>query len=208
MILMPNANFKGVHNISLNESACTPRVCEVILYLLSTLIDLGLLLTENTKEKQNLTEKTKIDDPDILSNHNMCMDIVVRCCEIFSIIGNEDNSAEFFDLLDAHKVVEKQLFGPVENSLGLNAYLFSQDFSGLTKRDSRHLFETWLITEQYHSYFLSSILILVSAHLSPTPFLLVLRQQTVNYQSHIKDNSHSSHFQKTSRSHHANWGKI
>ena len=73
------ANIQGLHNISLNEKACTARVCEVILYLLSTLIDLGLLVIPSIKDDQAPTDKAaRIEDPDILSNHNMSMDIVIR----------------------------------------------------------------------------------------------------------------------------------
>ena len=71
--------FQGLHNIALNEKACTARVCEVILYLLSTLIDLGLLVIPSIKDDQAPTNKAaRIEDPDILSNHNMSMDIVIR----------------------------------------------------------------------------------------------------------------------------------
>ena len=70
---------KGLHNISLNEKACTARVCEVLLYLISTILDLGLLVVISKKEDQAAVEKhAKIEYLDILSNHNMAMDIVVR----------------------------------------------------------------------------------------------------------------------------------
>jgi hypothetical protein len=47
--------------------------------LLSTLIDLGLLVMPSNKEDLASTDKAaKIEDPDILSNHNMSMDIVIR----------------------------------------------------------------------------------------------------------------------------------
>ena len=42
--------MKGLHNISLQENMCTARVCEVILYILTTLLDLGLLKSK-TREK-------------------------------------------------------------------------------------------------------------------------------------------------------------
>ena len=35
--------FQALHKITLRESICTIRVCDVILQLVSTLIDLGLL---------------------------------------------------------------------------------------------------------------------------------------------------------------------
>ena len=74
-----DAICQGLHNISLNEKACSARVCEVILYLLSTLIDLGLLVVPSIKDDQAPTDKAaRIEDPDILSNHNMSMDIVIR----------------------------------------------------------------------------------------------------------------------------------
>ena len=44
-------------------------MCEVILYLLSTLIDLGLLVVPSIKDDQAPTDKAaRIEDPDILSN--------------------------------------------------------------------------------------------------------------------------------------------
>ena len=42
--------MKGLHNLSLQEKMCTARVCEVILYILTTLLDLGLLKSKS-KEK-------------------------------------------------------------------------------------------------------------------------------------------------------------
>ena len=54
-------------------------MCEVILYLLSTLIDLGLLVIPSIKDDQAPSDKAaRIEDPDILSNHSMSMDIVIR----------------------------------------------------------------------------------------------------------------------------------
>ena len=67
--------------MSLNETACKARVCEVLLYLISTILDLGLLVlvVASKKEDQAALEKhAKIEYLDILSNHNMAMDIVVR----------------------------------------------------------------------------------------------------------------------------------
>ena len=71
-------NFQGLHNTTLNEKSCSARVCEVFLYLLSTLMDLGLLVNANKNADQKLSDGTKIEDPDILSDHNMCMDIIIR----------------------------------------------------------------------------------------------------------------------------------
>ena len=71
--------MKGLHNISLNEKACTARVCEVLLYLLSTLIDLGLLLVGGGKDdKAGVDKVDRVETADILTNHNMCMDIIIR----------------------------------------------------------------------------------------------------------------------------------
>ena len=38
--------LQGLHNVSLQDSVCTARVCEVLLYILTTLLDLGLLKSE------------------------------------------------------------------------------------------------------------------------------------------------------------------
>lgn len=53
---------------------CTTRVCEMLLSLLSTLIDIGLL-----------TKKTMVmdDEEGVLSIHNTFMDIVVRWENLF-----------------------------------------------------------------------------------------------------------------------------
>ena len=51
---------QGLHNIALNELVCSARVSEVLLYLLTTLLDLGLLKSElenkNKKKNSNLNK--------------------------------------------------------------------------------------------------------------------------------------------------------
>ena len=54
-------------------------MCEVLLYLVSTLVDLGLLVAKTNKEDQAAADKqTRVETADILTNHNMSMDIVIR----------------------------------------------------------------------------------------------------------------------------------
>lgn len=47
--------------------------------MLSTLIDLGLLVVTASKEDRAATDKVdRVETADILTNHNMCMDIIIR----------------------------------------------------------------------------------------------------------------------------------
>ena len=91
--------LQALHNVSLNEKCCTPRVCEVILSLLSLLLDHGILISkkyENSSqrppgetnpeqkhqpthcEKESSSSKTEERDKSLLSTHNILMDIVIR----------------------------------------------------------------------------------------------------------------------------------
>ena len=53
---------QGLHNIALNELVCSARVSEVLLYLLTTLLDLGLLKSEleNKNKKKNNSNLNKV----------------------------------------------------------------------------------------------------------------------------------------------------
>ena len=54
---------QGLHNISLQDNVCTARVCEVLLYILTTLLDLGLLKSDlANKDKQAKVEYSDIED--------------------------------------------------------------------------------------------------------------------------------------------------
>ena len=61
--------LRGLHNISLSETSCTGRVSEVLLCLLSSLLDLGLLAKKG---------KGQTPPAEVMSEHNMVLDIVVR----------------------------------------------------------------------------------------------------------------------------------
>jgi len=49
--------FQALHKIALRENICTLRVCDVILQLMSTLIDLGLLAKKNLSTNNPSTSK-------------------------------------------------------------------------------------------------------------------------------------------------------
>ncbi|CAB4054728.1 UNC80 [Lepeophtheirus salmonis] len=89
--------LKALHKISLREYICTSRVCEALLSLLSSLIDVGLLTnksnenpsfsTSNNANNQSKKSQPKMTKEDIpvstpndksLSIHNIFMDITVR----------------------------------------------------------------------------------------------------------------------------------
>jgi hypothetical protein len=46
--------FQALHKIAVREQMCTLRVCEVLLQLMSTLIDLGLLAKKANQANQSL----------------------------------------------------------------------------------------------------------------------------------------------------------
>ena len=51
---------QGLHHIALSEVVCSARVCEVLLYLLSTLLDLGTLKPSLNRKKNNNNTKAMI----------------------------------------------------------------------------------------------------------------------------------------------------
>ena len=53
-------DLQGLHNIALSEVVCSARVCEVLLYLLSTLLDLGTLKPHPNNRKKNNNSKAMI----------------------------------------------------------------------------------------------------------------------------------------------------
>ena len=58
--LVLNVFFQALHKISLREQVCTVRVCEVVLSLASTLIDLGVLA--NNSKALLLSSLVKADN--------------------------------------------------------------------------------------------------------------------------------------------------
>lgn len=92
---MSEFEFQALHKVSLRDSVCTLRVCDVLLQLLSTLIDIGLLVKKqphafetttsngNKNAKQPLPGKSAEDGEKTTSSktmtvHNIAMDLVIR----------------------------------------------------------------------------------------------------------------------------------
>ena len=63
--------FQALHKTSLRESACTMRVCDVLLSLVTTLIDLGLLANckGQTDENKGNQQQQGISTPPTSSNN-------------------------------------------------------------------------------------------------------------------------------------------
>jgi hypothetical protein len=71
--------LKALHNVSLNEGACTERVAEVVLGLLSALLDLGLLARCGPPPLAAHRAPAGLrPEGDALTDHNLVLDIVVR----------------------------------------------------------------------------------------------------------------------------------
>ena len=74
--------LKGLHNISLQENMCTARVCEVILYILTTLLDLGLLKSKAREKVNNQYYLFEIGDSVMMS---WMEPKILLCSSVFSL---------------------------------------------------------------------------------------------------------------------------
>uniref|UniRef100_A0A0K2T575 Uncharacterized protein n=1 Tax=Lepeophtheirus salmonis TaxID=72036 RepID=A0A0K2T575_LEPSM len=174
--------LKALHKISLREYICTSRVCEALLSLLSSLIDVGLLTNKsnenpsfstsnnaNNQSKKSQPKKTKEDIPvstpndKSLSIHNIFMDITVRILKVLGCInGCHDCSRMHVLGSESLDNLRSQVSSMISRLLWLNKKEFKKYFAVLLKTEKDVPFVTCFL----HAYLNTCI---ESAAISPAP---------------------------------------